>query len=122
MARKAKMHTTKSSRSLFPASQTHQMLFAVFFTDKAGHGQLRAEYLQAHVDWIDQHKLTVLVAGSLREEPQDVPRGGLWVVEAESKADVFEMMKSDPFYTCGLRQSIEVLHWSKALPNHKALV
>lgn len=98
------------------------MLFAVLFTDKPGHGSLRAEHLQAHIAWVDQHKATVLVAGSLREEPQAVPRGGLWVVDAESKAAVLDMMKSDPFFICGLRQDIEVLHWSKALPHHRTLV
>jgi hypothetical protein len=24
-------------------------------------------------------------------------------------------MQTDPFWTCGLRESVEVLHWSKAL-------
>lgn len=98
------------------------MLFAVIFTDKPGHGALRAQHLAAHVDWVAQHKGQVLVAGSLRHEPQDVPKGGLWVVEAGSKAAVLELMKTDPFYTCGLREQIEVLHWNKALPDHQALV
>lgn len=98
------------------------MLFAVIFTDKPGHGVLRAENLQAHIDWVDQNKAAVLVAGSLRVEPTDTPKGGLWIVEAESKASVEQIMLSDPFYTCGLRQSIEVLHWSKALADHQALV
>lgn len=30
-------------------------------------------------------------------------------------------MKTDPFYTCGLRESVEVFHWSKAL-DKKVLV
>ena len=98
------------------------MLFAVLFTDKPGHGALRSEYLHAHIDWVDQNKAAVLVAGSLRAEPQDTPKGGLWIVEAISKANVMQIMATDPFYTCGLRQSIEVLHWSKALEHHKALV
>ena len=98
------------------------MLFAVIFTDKPGHEKLRAEQLSAHIQWVDQHKDVVLVAGSLREEPQDVPRGGLWVVEANSKESVLELMKTDPFYSCGLRQGVEVLHWSKALQDHKAMV
>ena len=98
------------------------MLFAVLFTDKPGHGALRAEHLQAHIQWVEENKAKVLVAGSLRHEPTDVPKGGLWVVEAASKAAVHELMKTDPFFTCGLRQSIEVLHWSKALQHHKALV
>ena len=75
-----------------------------------------------HIRWVDQHEDTVLVAGSLREEPNDAPRGGLWVVEANSKESVLELMKTDPFYSCGLRQGVEVLHWSKALQDHKAMV
>ncbi len=98
------------------------MLFAVLFTDKPGHGELRAAHLQAHIEWVEQHKTTVLVAGSLRDELTATPKGGLWIVEAEYKTAVFELMKTDPFYTCGLRQGIEVFHWSKALQNHKALV
>jgi uncharacterized protein len=42
-------------------------------------------------------------------------------VEAESKPAVLDLMKSDPFYICGLRQDVEVLHWSKALED-KVLV
>ena len=98
------------------------MLFAVLFTDKPGNGALRAEHLDAHIQWVDEHKDKVLVAGSLRQEPTDIPKGGLWVVEEKSKVAVLELMETDPFYTCGLRQSVEVFHWSKALPNHKALV
>ena len=91
------------------------MLFAVLFTDKPGHGALRAEHLQAHIAWVEEHQDTVLVAGSLRVEPHAVPKGGLWVVEAPSKEAVLALVQSDPFYTCGLRQDVEVLHWSKAL-------
>ena len=91
------------------------MLFAVLFTDKPDHGALRAAKLQAHVDWLAANQDVVLVAGSLRVEPGAVPKGGLWVVDAPSKAAVMALMTADPFYTCGLRQDVEVLHWSKAL-------
>jgi uncharacterized protein len=97
------------------------MLFAVLFTDKPAQGALRAEHLQAHIRWVAEHRRSVLVAGSLREDPAAVPTGGLWIVEAPAKADVMELMQSDPFYTCGLRQRVEVLHWSKALED-KVLV
>jgi uncharacterized protein YciI len=97
------------------------MLFAVLFTDRPGQGHLRAEYLQAHIDWVADHQAQVLVAGSLREEPGQVPKGGLWIVEAESKEAVHALMQSDPFSTCGLRERVEVLHWSKAL-DQQALV
>ena len=98
------------------------MLFAVLFIDKPGHGALRAEHLQAHIDWVELNKAAVLVAGSLRVEPHDTPKGGLWIEEADSKASVMQIMASDPFYVHGLRQSVEVLFWSKALAHHQALI
>ena len=91
------------------------MLFAVLFTDRPDQGHLRAEYLQAHIDWVADHQAQVRVAGSLREEPGQVPKGGLWIVEAVSREAVHQLMQSDPFWTCGLRERVEVLHWSKAL-------
>lgn len=97
------------------------MLFAVLFTDRPGQSALRATHLQAHIDWVAAHQAHVRVAGSLREEPRQVPKGGLSIVEAESKDHVHQLMQTDPFWTCGLRQSAEVLHWSKAL-NQQVLV
>ena len=91
------------------------MLFAVLFTDHPDQESLRSAYLQVHIDWVAANQAQVRVAGSLREAPGQVPKGGLWIVEAESKDSVHQLMQTDPFWICGLRQSVEVLHWSKAL-------
>ncbi len=97
-------------------------LFAVLLTDKPNHAALRAAQLQAHIAWVEHHKAQVLVAGSLRNDPADVPHGGLWVVEAPSKAAVHALMQTDPFFVHGLRARIDVWHWSKALEHHQSLV
>ncbi len=76
---------------------------------------MRATHLQAHIAWVAAHQAQVRVAGSFREQLGQVPQGGLWIVESESKESVHQLMQTDPFWTCGLRQSVEVLHWSKAL-------
>jgi len=91
------------------------MLFVVLFTDRPDQGDLRATHLQAHIEWVSAHQEQVRVAGSLGEELEQVPKGGLWIVESDSKESVHQLMQTDPFWTCGLRQSVEVLHWSKAL-------
>ncbi len=64
------------------------MLFIVRFTDKPDGLATRKQFLPAHLQWLEQHQQTVLVAGSLRSEADAVPVGGLWVVEAQSKAEV----------------------------------
>lgn len=90
------------------------MLFAVIFTDKAGYGEVRAANLQAHIEWLEKNKGVVPVGGSLRAEEGDVPKGGLWIAQADSKAQIEELIMSDPFFIAGLRERYEVLHWSKA--------
>jgi uncharacterized protein len=90
------------------------MLFAVIFQDKPDHGHLRVQTLQAHIEWLEAHRDIIPVGGSLRVQPGDVPRGGLWIARAPSKAHIETLLKTDPFYTCGLRQSYEILHWSKS--------
>ena len=91
------------------------MLFAVIFKDCPGQGELRSAHLQAHITWVAAHADTVRVAGSLRAEPDQTPQGGLWIVEAESKEQLHRLMHTDPFWVCGLREGVQVLHWSKAL-------
>lgn len=92
------------------------MLFAVRFTDHDHLAATRREHLDAHIEWIRQRRDRVLVAGSLRHEPADNPVGGLWIVEAPDKAAVQALLEDDPFWREGLRKSVEILHWSKALP------
>ncbi|MFI4939286.1 MAG: YciI family protein [Burkholderiales bacterium] len=61
------------------------MLFAVIFTDKPGSGEIRASHLHAHIEWLETNKDVIPIWGSLRHELGQVPKGGLWIAEVESK-------------------------------------
>ena len=98
------------------------MLFAVIFKDKAGHGKVREANLLSHIEWLEKNKEVVPVGGSLRHEPGETPKGGLWIAEAESKSQLEELLKTDPFFIAGLRESYEILHWSKANAQRKVLI
>lgn len=98
------------------------MLFAVILRNKPGQAELGVRYRESHIQWLDEHKDAVRVAGSLRETFDETPVGGLWVVEAASKEAVLALLVTDPYFTCGLRQSHEVLHWRKAFPSRQVAV
>jgi uncharacterized protein YciI len=98
------------------------MLFVVRFTDKPGTLPLRQQFLPAHVEWLDAQKATILVAGSVRHEPDAAPVGGVWIVEADSKDAIEALLKFDPFWRNGIRQTYEILHWNKAFPDRKVPV
>jgi uncharacterized protein YciI len=95
------------------------MLFVIRFTDKPGRQAVREQYLDAHISWIDQRRESILVAGSLREDTNSNPIGAFWIVEAENKRDATKIFQSDPFWTNGLRQKVEIYYWSKAFPDEK---
>ena len=98
------------------------MLFAVILRNRPGQAELGALYRDQHIQWLDEHKDAVRVAGSLRETFDATPVGGLWVVEAPSKEAVSALVVTDPYFICGLRQSHEVLHWRKAFPSRQVAV
>jgi uncharacterized protein len=97
------------------------MLYAVRLHDRPDRATVRQQQLQAHVEWLARHRDIILVGGSLRRQAAENPVGGLWLVEAESKAQIERLVESDPFWMHGLRERYEILLWSKALPE-KVLV
>ncbi len=98
------------------------MLFAVLFTDIANSGELRTQFLQAHIEWLEMNKEIILIGGSLRLDLGETPKGGLWIARANSKEQLDKIIKTDPFYIAGLRQSYEILYWSKSNSQRKELI
>jgi uncharacterized protein len=98
------------------------MLFTVIFKDKLNSTELRKVHLSAHLTWLDLHQSVVRIGGSLRSEPEQIPVGGLWIVEAETKQAIYDLLETDPFWIIGLRESVEIFHWSKAFEDRKSLI
>lgn len=98
------------------------MLFLIRFVDKANSQKLREQYLQDHISWLNGKRKEVVVAGSLREDLDAKPVGACWIVKANDKIEVEELFKSDPFWIHGMRESFEILYWSKAFPDEQTLV
>jgi hypothetical protein len=95
------------------------MLFVARFTDKPGIAEKRAELLDAHFAWLAANKDRVLIAGSLRSDVGGDSLGGLWIIEADSKAGAEQVYQGDPFFANGLRAKVEVFHYVKANPENK---
>ena len=77
---------------------------------------LRPELMAAHLEFLRANDAKVRVAGSLRKESDDRAVGGMWIVDVEKFAEVHELYSQDPFWTGGLRASVEVYRYAKAFP------
>ena len=98
------------------------MLFIARFTDKPEIGELWERLYPAHLKWLEENRDAVLVPGSLRPDVDGASVGGLWIIEADSKAAVEVLYSTDPFWTNGLRQKVEVFYWKKAFKDRKVLI
>jgi uncharacterized protein YciI len=98
------------------------MLFVARFTDKPDISEQRAELLQEHFDWLAANNDRVLLAGSLRTDVGGASLGGLWIIEADSKAGAEQVYQSDPFFANGLRAKVEVFHYVKAHPDTASVI
>ncbi|WP_394564455.1 hypothetical protein C1N58_20635 [Pantoea sp. SGAir0180] len=90
------------------------MLFTVRFYDRADRANIRKTHMEAHLQWLECAKSSVLIAGSPREHATAHPDGALWIVDAASKEAVEALLKQDPFWLEGLRQNVEIRLWSRA--------
>ena len=93
------------------------MLFIVRFTNNPDRVGLISQYYPAHLQWLKERESVILVPGAIRTEPDAPPVGGLWIVQAENKAEVEALFQTDPFWVQGLRQGYEILYWYKAFPD-----
>jgi uncharacterized protein YciI len=89
------------------------MLFIVKLIDKPNSLGIRQQYLEDHKAWLAAHASQVIVSGALRHDPDGQPFGGLWIVEADGKSAVEQLLETDPFWKQGLRASREIWHWSR---------
>lgn len=98
------------------------MLFIARFHDKPDIAERRAELLDEHFAWLDANKDRVLLAGAVKTDVDGQSLGGLWIIEADSKADVESVYQGDPFFANGLRSKVEIFLYVKANPDRPVTI
>jgi uncharacterized protein YciI len=89
------------------------MLFAVLLHDNPERLHLRQSHVDEHLAYVAAQDGRIIAGGALRPEPEDAPQGALWLVHADTKEAAQTLVEGDPFFKLGLRQSIDIFHWSK---------
>ncbi len=89
------------------------MLFAVLFEDETSKAEARQRLMPEHLAFLGKNAAMVRAAGPLSEPGSGAGAGGMWLVEAESEAEVRKLYESDPFWPTGLRRSVRVLAWKQ---------
>jgi uncharacterized protein YciI len=88
------------------------MRYVVFFTDNSDQADARKRLMPAHLNFLEQHRNHIRAAGPFRDTDSN-EAGGLWLVDAESRESVTDLVHQDPLWPTGLRKSVRVLQWSQ---------
>ncbi|HNP62541.1 MAG TPA: YciI family protein [Woeseiaceae bacterium] len=90
--------------------------YLVFCRDQPGSEHPRAQALADHLKHLDSAMERVSLAAGLKNE-DGRPSGSIMIVEADSPADAERFVMSDPFFTAGVWESLEVHHLGRAVGN-----
>ena len=82
---------------------------------------VRTAHEPAHLQFLEQHRDEIPMAGGLRDEPGGPYVGGLWVFEVTSKQRAQDLIESDPYFKAQPRK-YRLLAWGKALPQFKVVM
>ena len=95
------------------------MIFIVQFEDNPDRAAARAQHMQAHLAFLERNASAIRAAGPLADARDSTPAGGLWLVEADDRAQVQTLIETDPFWPTGLRKSVRVLRWNQVFADGK---
>ena len=98
------------------------MLFIVQFEDNPAHADQRTKHMAQHVAYLEKNLGRVKAAGPLVDPATSAGAGGLWVVDADSAAEVQKLVEGDPFWPTGLRKSVKILQWKQVYRDGKKLI
>jgi uncharacterized protein YciI len=58
----------------------------------------------------------------LRDSKSHEAAGGLWIVDADDPTTVDALVREDPFWPTGLRQSVRIMRWTQVFADGRRLI
>jgi len=97
-------------------------MFVVMFQDNpAADPGLRQRHMADHLAFLEHHRDVFRAAGPLSDE-LGLPAGGLWLVATEDRSRVLALIKEDPFWSTGLRQTVAIRKWHQVFADGDRLI
>jgi uncharacterized protein YciI len=98
------------------------MMFVVLFEDDPAKADMRPKHMPAHLAFLESNAGAIRAAGPLKDPKDGAGAGGLWLVQADSAEAVETLVRTDPFWSTGLRRSVRVLAWTRVFAEGRKLI
>ncbi len=97
------------------AEQPCFLILARDIADADRAARLRDEHLAGHLAHVERNWRRYLTAGPIRNTGETRLTGSTFLVFAESEAEARALMEADPYFTCGLYETVEVFDQTLAV-------
>lgn len=85
-------------------------LWLVVFKDDPAMLEVRAEFGQEHLSYVDRNSDKILLAGGLRYGPETPFVGGSWLVTAQNITEVEKLIHDDPYFDA-IHRKYDISFW-----------
>ena len=92
------------------------MLFILYCTDKPNHEQVRIDTRQAHLDYLNEFKDRVVMAGPSQTDDGEHMTGSLLIMDFANRTLAEAFAANDPYNKAGLFESVDIRRWKKVIP------
>jgi len=96
------------------------MLWAIYCTDKADTAPLRDQHMRPHLDYLDQRKSILVLAGATLTDDDSAATGSLFIINVQTRSEAEAFSAGDPFTKAGIFERITVTRMRKSQWNPQA--
>jgi uncharacterized protein YciI len=89
-------------------SQPCFLIIARDINDAEKAARLRSEHLDGHLAHVETHWRRFINAGPIRKPGETRLIGSSFLVFADSEADARDLLAGDPYFRCGLYETVEI--------------
>ena len=105
-----------------PESENDAMPYFVEVRDRPGCEQIRIDFQEQHLAYLDSNINRLLAAGGLLDDEGAVAQGGLFILDVDNRADAQRFIAEDPFSKAGLFEIVQIRRWRKGYLANQRLI
>lgn len=91
--------------------------YLVHALDAPGKGALREELTDTHREYMGKYTQKILIGGPLMDDSGTKRIGSSFIIQADSRNEVEELLQYEPYYVGGLFESVTIRLFRKAMFN-----
>ncbi len=93
------------------------MHYVIHCLDHDGALEKRLAHYEAHKAYLSNPSVNIVISGPLLADDEETMIGSMFLVEADSLAEVESFHRNDPFFAAGIWAQVSIRPFSKRMDN-----